>query len=592
MQAAFDELRRRADAGEIQAVAVTGKPFIFAVGFDLSGAAQHDTSASRARRWPASATTPTRCSWTFRCRPSRSSTARSWAAAWSSRSRATTAPSPPACPRSPCPECFLGLVPVWGGCWMLPNLVGVRNALTVIVENPLSINRMLKGPAAFELGLADVHVRAGRLPRGVHRLGRDGGHRRDEGDRPEVDRDEAAWEGAIAAARKAVRRRAPVVGAGAATAPSSWSGGPHRHPRRGLRRRGRGGGRPAHARRDRGRALRLRPGAEAGQAPGRRAGQDAGPTGHQGRHRRRRPDGQPARAAVRPAPAGAGRADRPGPGAWSTRAWATSTAELDGWPEGPAQRRQGSTATRPWSPARRARTASPTRTSSSRRSSRRWRSRSRSSPRSRPSCGPSASWRRNTSWPVDHRDGRRPAAPRAGRRVPLLQPGRGHAAAGDHPRRAHRRGHAGHGVRHRPDAGQDRASSPEMPRRSSPTGCSAGSCPRSFRIVDEGTPVEVADRAFAGLAPMPPFVLLGLVGPAIALHNTETLHGRLPGPLLRLREPAPGRRGRQERLLRLARGQAVDPEVTALLATPDEPVVLTARRCASGSSAAWRRRSG
>jgi 3-hydroxyacyl-CoA dehydrogenase/enoyl-CoA hydratase/carnithine racemase len=44
------------------------------------------------------------------------------------------------------------------------------------------------------------------------------------------------------------------------------------------------------------------------------------------------------------------------------------------------------------------------------------------------------------------------------------------------------------------------------------------------RIVDEGTPIEVADASVAGLAPMPPFVLLALVGPAIALHNSETLH--------------------------------------------------------------------
>ena len=48
------------------------------------------------------------------------------------------------------------------------------------------------------------------------------------------------------------------------------------------------------------------------------------------------------------------------------------------------------------------------------------------------------------------------------------------------------------------------------------------------RVVDEGTPVEVADRAIAGLAPMPPFVLIGLVGPAIALHNSETLHRAFP----------------------------------------------------------------
>ncbi len=48
------------------------------------------------------------------------------------------------------------------------------------------------------------------------------------------------------------------------------------------------------------------------------------------------------------------------------------------------------------------------------------------------------------------------------------------------------------------------------------------------RIVDEGTPLTVADGAFAGVAPMPPFFLLSLVGPAIALHNSETLHGAFP----------------------------------------------------------------
>ena len=48
------------------------------------------------------------------------------------------------------------------------------------------------------------------------------------------------------------------------------------------------------------------------------------------------------------------------------------------------------------------------------------------------------------------------------------------------------------------------------------------------KIVDEGTPLEVADGAFAGVAPMPPFFLLSLVGPAIALHNNESLHGAFP----------------------------------------------------------------
>jgi 3-hydroxyacyl-CoA dehydrogenase len=49
------------------------------------------------------------------------------------------------------------------------------------------------------------------------------------------------------------------------------------------------------------------------------------------------------------------------------------------------------------------------------------------------------------------------------------------------------------------------------------------------RAVDEGTPVEVADRAAAPLGlPMSPFVLLQLVGPAVALHVAETLSEAFP----------------------------------------------------------------
>jgi 3-hydroxyacyl-CoA dehydrogenase len=46
-----------------------------------------------------------------------------------------------------------------------------------------------------------------------------------------------------------------------------------------------------------------------------------------------------------------------------------------------------------------------------------------------------------------------------------------------------------------------------------------------FAAVDEGTPVEVADGALRPLGlPMPPYVLLQLVGPAVALHVVENLH--------------------------------------------------------------------
>jgi 3-hydroxyacyl-CoA dehydrogenase/enoyl-CoA hydratase/carnithine racemase len=54
------------------------------------------------------------------------------------------------------PEVFLGMIPGWGGSWLLPNLIGIENALKVIVENPLKNNRTLKGRDVFELGIADA----------------------------------------------------------------------------------------------------------------------------------------------------------------------------------------------------------------------------------------------------------------------------------------------------------------------------------------------------------------------------------------------------------------------------------------------------
>lgn len=92
------------------------------------------------------------------------------------------------------------------------------------------------------------------------------------------------------------------------------------------------------------------------------------------------------------------------------------------------------------------------------------------------------------------------------------------------------------------------------------------------RIVDEGTPVTVADGAFAGVAPMPPFMLLSLVGPAIALHNNETLHRAFPDRFYV--SPA------LERVVAAGKGSyyapdlSIDPEVLDLLEKPTSPVVL------------------
>ncbi|HEX8304642.1 MAG TPA: 3-hydroxyacyl-CoA dehydrogenase family protein, partial [Jatrophihabitans sp.] len=91
--------------------------------------------------------------------------------------------------------------------------------------------------------------------------------------------------------------------------------------------------------------------------------------------------------------------------------------------------------------------------------------------------------------------------------------------------------------------------------------------------VDEGTPIEVADRALAPLGlPMPPFVLLALVGPAVALHVAETMHAAYPD-----RYPV------SENLRRLVEAKKpgvyvwdsgspeVDPEVAELFVFGDRP---------------------
>lgn len=94
------------------------------------------------------------------------------------------------------------------------------------------------------------------------------------------------------------------------------------------------------------------------------------------------------------------------------------------------------------------------------------------------------------------------------------------------------------------------------------------------RIVDEGTPVPVADGAFAGVAPMPPFMLLSLVGPAIALHNSETLHGAFPERFHV--SPALERVVAARKTSYYGPDGAIDPEVEALQEKPEHPVVLEA----------------
>ncbi len=54
------------------------------------------------------------------------------------------------------PEVFLGLLPGWGGATILPKLIGPERAVQVIIENALNNNTMLKAKDALALGVIDV----------------------------------------------------------------------------------------------------------------------------------------------------------------------------------------------------------------------------------------------------------------------------------------------------------------------------------------------------------------------------------------------------------------------------------------------------
>ena len=159
LREALDAVAARAtpEAGEqrIAAVGVTGKPFIFAVGADLTGAAlvgSRDEALAIGRLGHAvfrrlgelgvpsfafvnGAALGGGLELALHC-------------SYRTISSGVTAVA--------FPECFLGLLPGWGGTYLLPRLIGPAQALKVIVENPLSQNRMLRGAQAFSLGIADA----------------------------------------------------------------------------------------------------------------------------------------------------------------------------------------------------------------------------------------------------------------------------------------------------------------------------------------------------------------------------------------------------------------------------------------------------
>jgi 3-hydroxyacyl-CoA dehydrogenase/enoyl-CoA hydratase/carnithine racemase len=164
LNAALDAVAVRAAAGEIAAVGVTGKPFILAAGADLDGAGAAitapgiDPAVARERaagigalghavfRRLGELPVPSFCFINGVALGGGLEVALHCTYRTISSGAAMIA----------FPECFLGLVPGWGGAYLLPRLIGPAPALKLIIENPLNQNKMIGGTEAYSLGIADA----------------------------------------------------------------------------------------------------------------------------------------------------------------------------------------------------------------------------------------------------------------------------------------------------------------------------------------------------------------------------------------------------------------------------------------------------
>jgi 3-hydroxyacyl-CoA dehydrogenase/enoyl-CoA hydratase/carnithine racemase len=211
LDAAIEAARARTD---IVAVAVTGKPFIFAVGADLTGvpALQNREQAEAIGklghdvfRKLGELDVPT-----FAL-VNGAAMGGGVEVALHCTYRTVSA----GVPAFALPEAFLGLVPGWGGTYLLPNLIGAEKALKLIVDNPLAQNKMIKGKQVFEMGIADAIFDPADFVEESLRWTAQVVKGDIQVERPEVDKGEA-WDNAVNMARFVVEGKLH----GAAPAPA------------------------------------------------------------------------------------------------------------------------------------------------------------------------------------------------------------------------------------------------------------------------------------------------------------------------------------------------------------------------------------
>ncbi|WP_193598955.1 3-hydroxyacyl-CoA dehydrogenase NAD-binding domain-containing protein [Microbacterium sp. YJN-G] len=150
----LEGLKARAAAGEIQAVGITGKQYILAAGADLSDISRVGSKdnarliAQLGHKVLGSLSELGVPSFAF---VNGLALGGGMEIALNSSYRTVDASAAALA----LPEVFLGIIPGWGGAYLVPNLIGIENALEVVISNPLKQNRMLTPQQAHELGLMD-----------------------------------------------------------------------------------------------------------------------------------------------------------------------------------------------------------------------------------------------------------------------------------------------------------------------------------------------------------------------------------------------------------------------------------------------------
>ncbi|MGH3440813.1 MAG: 3-hydroxyacyl-CoA dehydrogenase NAD-binding domain-containing protein [Nitriliruptorales bacterium] len=156
-QQALESLRDALDAieaeSDVKGLLLTGKPFIFAVGADITSFAGADEGLAREAGEQGHALFkrlkdlpfPTLAAINGACMGGGLEIALHCDCRTLARSARPIA----------FPEVFLSILPAWGGTQLAPRIVGATNALKVVVHNALDNNRQLNAEQALELGFAD-----------------------------------------------------------------------------------------------------------------------------------------------------------------------------------------------------------------------------------------------------------------------------------------------------------------------------------------------------------------------------------------------------------------------------------------------------